>query len=221
MRQTPIHEFHNPEVLELIPQTAARVIEIGCSSGALAREFRKGSPGIHWLGMEIDASYAELAARYCDETMVADVEKCSPEFYESQRATDCWIFSDVLEHLKDPWSVLRKIREVIPANGSIVACVPNAQHWTVIAKLALGDFRYEDMGLFDRTHLRWFTRMTLVELFEAQGFRVVEGTPRISQEPHPAVLQFVTELAKNFGADPVVTGNDIIASQYVVRAIPV
>lgn len=116
--------------------------------------------------------------------------------------------------------MLKNVRKIIPGDGSVVACVPNAQHWSVIARLALGDFRYEDIGLLDRTHLRWFTRMTLIELFESQGFRIVEGLPRVFQDPNQDVLYFVGELAKKFGADLEATRNDAVAFQYVVRAVP-
>lgn len=70
MKQTPIHEIHNDEVLKLIPSTSKKIIEIGCSSGALAREFKKNHPDTNWVGVKIDPNYAELAKRYCNETVV-------------------------------------------------------------------------------------------------------------------------------------------------------
>lgn len=221
MQQTPINDIHNVEVLGFIPQNASKIIEIGCSSGAIAREFKKLNKASHWTGVEIDKSYAELAGRYCDETVVADIDLVGSDFYASYKDRDCWVFADVLEHLKDPWRVLRKIREVIPENGSVVACIPNAQNWSVLAKLALGDFRYEDSGLLDRTHLRWFTRMTIIELFEQQGFKIAQGVPRVFHAPNHDVLNFVAELARKFGSDPDLAKNDAIAFQYVVRAVPV
>ena len=157
MKQTPVHEHHNPALLRLIPSTSTQIIEIGCSSGALARELKKINPACHYLGIDIDEEYARLANRYCDQTMALNLEGVSADFFTQHKARDCWIFGDTLEHFKDPWKILRSIRNVIPVHGCVVACIPNAQHWSMQVKLSIGDFRYQDSGLLDRTHLRWFT----------------------------------------------------------------
>lgn len=221
MQQTPVHDVHNPDLLRFIPIASRRVIEIGCSSGALAREFKKTVPDCDWLGIDIDQNYAELARRFCDATIALDIESADTDFFNSQKDRDCWIFGDALEHLKDPWKILRTIRKIIPNNGCVVACIPNAQHWSVVAKLAIGDFRYEDSGLLDKTHLRWFTRQTIIELFEGADFRVVDGTPRIFDEPgRDGFLPMIAELAKACGVDQNIAVNDAIPLQYVIRAEP-
>jgi SAM-dependent methyltransferase len=222
MQQTPVHDQHNPDLLKLIPVTSNKLIEVGCSSGALAREFKKLNPNCHYFGVDIDASYAELAQRYCDVTEAQDMDQADQSFYEANMDRDCWIFGDTLEHMRDPWAVLRKIRAVIPANGSVVCCVPNAQHWSLFAKLSIGDFRYEDSGLFDRTHLRWFTRITLIEMFINTGFQVVEGTGRNFPEPNKErFLPLIGEIAKACGGDYQTAINDASPLQYVIRATPV
>lgn len=221
MQQTPVHEHHNPDLLKFIPITSNKLIEVGCSSGALAREFKKINPACHYFGVDIDASYTELALRYCDTTKVQDMDLADHNFYQSNADRDCWIFGDTLEHMKDPWAVLRKIRAVIPSNGSIVTCIPNAQHWSLFAKLSIGDFRYEDSGLFDRTHLRWFTRTTLIEMFNSSGFQVVEGTARIFPEPNKEkFLPLIGALAEACGGNYETAVTDASPLQYVVRAIP-
>lgn len=220
MEQTPIHDKHNPDLLRIIPQSAQNIIEIGCSSGALAREFKNISPSSNWFGVEINPEYAAIAQRFCDSTLVADIEECSLAFFQAQSNRDCWVFGDTLEHMKDPWSVLGNIREVIPATGSIVACIPNAQHWSVIVRLASGNFRYEPSGLLDKTHLRWFTRKTIVELFQSQGFKIVEGMPRIFEKGNQnKYLPLLVELAKLTGVDEKEIDKDFLSMQYVVRAI--
>lgn len=221
MEQTPVHEQHNPDLLRFIPVGAKRVIEIGCSSGALAREFRKISPGCDYLGVEIDPAYAELAKRHCDSTMVLDVEKASDEFWQANADRDCWVFGDVLEHLTDPWAVVRKIRAVIPSNGSIVVCMPNVQHWSIQARLAVGSFDYKDDGLMDKTHLRWFTRATLLQMFNEAGFKITEGFPRVFDEPQrDKFLAVIDLMARAMGGDPKMAVADAMPIQYVIRAVP-
>lgn len=221
MQQTPVHEQHNPELLSLIPIQSKNIIEIGCSSGALAREFKKVSNDCHWLGIEIDSKYADMAKRYCDKTVVLNIENAPESFWEETKNADCWIFGDVLEHLKDPWAILQLIRSNISKTGSIVACIPNAQHWTLQAKLSIGDFRYEASGLLDKTHLRWFTRQTIIEMFDQAGFQIEAGMPRIFNEPdRDLFLPIIEQMAKAAGSDPQMAVNDSLPFQYVIRAIP-
>jgi SAM-dependent methyltransferase len=222
MKQTPVHEQHNPDLLEVIPTTCRKLIEIGCSSGALAREYKKINPGSRYLGVEIDPDYVQLAGRYCDEVFMMSIEAATEEFAVSSRDADCWIFGDSLEHLVDPWRVLAKVRQGLPSNGCVVACIPNAQHWSVQARLCCGEFRYEEAGLLDRTHLRWFTRMTIIEMFQSAGFRIIEGRPRIFDEAkRDQILEVIGRMAKICGADPDLAMSDAMPLQYVIKAIPV
>jgi 2-polyprenyl-3-methyl-5-hydroxy-6-metoxy-1,4-benzoquinol methylase len=220
MEQTPAHEHHNPDLLRFIPADARQVIEIGCSSGALARELKKLAPSCNYLGVEVDPAYVALAQRHCDSTLVLDIEQAGDDFWQANAQRDCWIFGDVLEHLKDPWTVLRKIRAVIPAHGIVVACVPNVQHWSVQARLAIGSFDYQAEGLMDKTHLRWFTRATLIKMFDETGFRVTEGMPRIFDEPQrERALPVIEQMARLLGADPKQAVADALPIQYVVKAV--
>lgn len=221
MNQTPIHDAHNPDLLRIVPITSSRLIEVGCSSGALAREFKKINPACHYLGIDIDPAYAASARRHCDETLAIDIEAMGNDFFDAHKERDCWIFGDSLEHLRNPWDTLTAIRRVIPAHGSVSVCIPNAQHWSVQAKLNIGLFRYEDDGLMDRTHLRWFTRQTMLEMFTQCGFRIVEGFPRVFPEPNrDRYLNVIGEMARLSGLDPAIAIRDAMALQFVLRAVP-
>lgn len=220
IQQTPVHEQHNADLLSLIPVSSKNLIEIGCSSGALAREFKKLVPGADYRGVDIDANFADLARRHCDVVTVLNIENADEKFWSYNSNLDCWIFGDTLEHLQNPWQILKKINEVLPSGGSVVACIPNAQHWSLQAKLSIGDFRYEASGLMDRTHLRWFTRQTIVELFDQAGFIIEVGIPRIFNEPQREnFLPIIGQMAKLAGADPELAISDSLPMQYVIRAI--
>lgn len=117
--------------------------------------------------------------------------------------------------------MLRKIRSVIPPNGSVVACIPNMQHWSIQVKLSIGDLRYQDSGLLDRTHLRWFTRQTILEMFADTGFSISAGGPRIFNEPaRDRFLPLIGEMAKTQGVDPGMAINDALPLQFVLQAVP-
>ena len=213
-------EGYNADLLALIPPGAQRIAEVGCSTGALAHALKLQRPGVHYRGLELDPKAAALAARHCDEVLSLDIEQQGADFWRAQSDRDCWVFGDVLEHLRDPWRVLGLIREHLPAGGSVVVCVPNAQHWSLQGRLAVGDFRYEADGLLDRTHLRWFTRVTLFELFQSAGLRVEAGAPRIFNEPRrEPVLAAIRQMAIAMGRDPEGAARDALPLQYVMRAV--
>jgi SAM-dependent methyltransferase len=175
---------------------------------------------LHYRGLELDPKAAALARRHCDEVLALDIESQGEDFWRQQQDRDCWVFGDVLEHLRDPWRVLGKIRETLPPGGCVVASVPNVQHWSLQGRLAVGEFRYEADGLLDRTHLRWFTRVTLFELFQSAGLRIEGGVPRIFNEPgREPVLAAIRQMALAMGRDPEGAVRDALPLQYVVRAV--
>lgn len=217
--QTPIHEIANLDLLKIIPSNAHFLLEVGCSSGALAREYKKINSNCRYEGLEIDDSYAQLAKRYCDNVFVGDIESLDEFFWLNKSNIECWIFADVLEHLKDPWGCLKKIHNVI-GDGSVIACIPNIQHWSIPVNISLGNFRYQDIGLLDKTHLRWFTRKTIIELFESTGYKVVELIPRIFDEPQREYfLSIIQRMATRAGGDSSEAMRDAMPLQYIVKAI--
>lgn len=217
----PVRAHYNHDLLALMPATATRVLEVGCSTGDLAQAFKAQHADCDYWGIEFDPKAAELARRYCSQVVALDVEGMSDKELAELSSRNCWVFGDVLEHLRDPWRLLARIRKVIPKDGCVVASIPNAQHWSVQAKLAIGDFRYTDGGLMDRTHLRWFTRVTMLEMFQNAGFRIEAGGPRIFNEPaRERALPAIRAMAQALGVDPEQAVKDALPLQYVVRAVP-
>lgn len=216
----PPSQGYNPDLLALIPANAKALIEVGCSTGSLAYALKSRQPHAHYLGIELDPIAAEIASHHCDGMVSLDIEGADESLYRDYADRDCWIFGDVLEHLRDPWRVLKLINQVLPKGGCVVASLPNVQHWSVQGRLAVGDFRYEGTGLLDRTHLRWFTRVTLHELFNSAGFTIEAGVPRIFNEPgREPVLGAIRQMAIAMGRDPEGAVRDALPLQYVVRAV--
>ncbi len=221
MENTPVHEIHNPDLLKIIPLSSKRIVEVGCSSGALAREVKKIIPHSEYNGIEIDKNFVPLAKRYCDEVYLSNIENMDPYLWNKFYEVDCWIFGDSLEHLQNPWEILAKIRTLIAPWGCIACCIPNAQHWSLQVKLCTGEFWYEESGLLDKTHLRWFTKKTLFELFRSSGFRIETITSRIFEEPgRDEFLTLLQRVAKRAGIDSASAMIDSIPMQYVILAKP-
>jgi len=218
MKNTPVHEIPNFDLLKLIPKDLKKIIEVGCSSGVLANEYKKNNSRGEYIGIEIDEEYGNLARRYCDQVLVGDIEKFDQDFWEGHSNCDYWIFADVLEHLKDPWKILKKISS-LPHKNTVVACIPNIQHWSIPALISIGDFHYQDMGLLDRTHLRFFTRKTIIDLFQKNGFFITELQARTFSQPNEKFLDCIKAMATLQGADPEEAARDAAPLQYLVRAV--
>lgn len=222
MQQTPLHDNFNPDILRIMSKGMKRVVEVGSSSGALAQAYRTENPACEYIGIEIDPEYAKISAKVCTEVICGNIESLGDDVFMKLFPSDCWVFGDALEHLYDPWALLRRIRKNIPKTSQIIACIPNAQHWSLQAMLNRGQFRYQDMGLLDRTHIRWFTRTSIIEMFESTGYRITEGFPRIFDEPErEKVLPSIKAMALAIGADPQQAVDDSLPLQWLVRAIPV
>ncbi|MGB7182449.1 MAG: class I SAM-dependent methyltransferase [Burkholderiaceae bacterium] len=221
MDQTPAHSVPNEHLVAMIPTDCEHVVDIGCMHGALGMALTNARPGVRVTGIDIDPNYAREAAKRCHRTLAANIETMSDSIFDSLFPSDCWVFGDCLEHLKDPWQVLRRVRAAIDPEGCLVVCIPNAQHWSVQWRLLSGNFRYEDSGLMDRTHLRWFTRLTLMEMFEETGWAVDEALTRIleSAQQDP-MLQAIASHAELLGMDPDQATRDARPFQYVFRLTP-
>lgn len=219
MQQTPIHNIYNADVLNLMRPDFSLVVEVGSSSGALAQAYRSINPEANYTGIEIVEEYAEASRQHCTDVTYGDVEKLSDRAFKKLARADCWIFADALEHLYDPWSVLQRIRKHAKGPVEIIACIPNAQNWGVQYSLNSGNFVYQDSGLLDRTHIRWFTRTTIIDLFQSAGFNIVEMYSRIIQKPNEVITMAIRQMAIASGTDPDVAEQDAIPFQYVVRAV--
>lgn len=222
MAQTPAYDTVNTGVLKLLPAGLRRVVDVGCMRGALARTYRATNPDTHWTGIDIDPAYAEAAQANCQLAFAADIESMPPAQWASLFPSDAWVFGDSLEHLRNPWRVLASVRRSIDRDGCAVVSLPNAQHWSVQWRLATGAFRYEDQGLLDRTHLRWFTRITALEMFRDCGWAVEEALAmRLpDRDPPPAVLSAIVAIAAAGNVDAATATADAQAFQYMFRLRP-
>jgi GT2 family glycosyltransferase/2-polyprenyl-3-methyl-5-hydroxy-6-metoxy-1,4-benzoquinol methylase len=182
-----------PDVCALVPESARRVIDFGCAGGALGRALKASRPSIEVRGIEPVAEQAERARKVLDDVMIGGADDPLPA---SWPAPDCIVFADVLEHLVDPWSAVRRARELLRPGGTLVVSIPNVLHHSVVRDLARGRFDYRDAGVLDRTHLRFFTAATARELVEQAGFQV-ERMERVVEPPVP----FLRKLAKRTKAN--------------------
>jgi glycosyltransferase involved in cell wall biosynthesis len=120
----------------------------------------------------------------------------------------------------DPWAVLQRQAAWLREGGAVLACIPNVQHWSMIVSLLRGLWRYQDEGLLDRTHLRFFTLDSIQELFTRAGLQIVDVQTRNLPGPDfQQVQQLFAPLVQALGQDPGRFAQQTAAFQYVVRAV--
>lgn len=155
---------------ELPRDRTARVLEIGCGFGETGALALSSGKCASYSAVEICEDAAAKAKLKITEVVAGNIESVNLPWGE--KCFDVLILSEVLEHLVDPWSVLRKIRPLMKPGARVFASSPNVSHFSVLRMLLRGDWTLGDSGLMDRTHLRWFTPRSYRELFESTGYRV-------------------------------------------------
>jgi 2-polyprenyl-3-methyl-5-hydroxy-6-metoxy-1,4-benzoquinol methylase len=162
-------------------ENPARILDVGTASGYLGKIWR--ARGHYVAGVEYDAAAAEKAREYYDAFQIADVETFA---FPYRGEFDYIVFADVLEHLRDPASVLRRCIPALKDSGKIIISVPNIANWVIRLSLLFGRFDYMDKGILDRTHMRFFTLRSLERLMAEVSCDILEATPT----PLPVQLVF-------------------------------
>jgi len=200
--------------------TAKRVLEIGCAAGSQTRVLQQ--LGCSVTAIELDAESAEIARPFCDILIVGNIESLDLSTALADARFDVVIFADVLEHLRDPAAALLKVKPYLLPTGYLVASIPNVAHASLVLELAQGRFEYRSRGLLDRTHIRFFTRQSVAQLFEETGY-LIEVLDRVRIEPRHT--EFGTALVSP-GDEQVMNyilsrNAEALTYQFVVRAAAV
>ncbi|MFN0218023.1 MAG: methyltransferase domain-containing protein [Hyphomicrobium sp.] len=162
-------------VARLPADPTATILEIGCGNGATGALALSAGRCERYVGVELVESVAAEAQGVLSEVLVGNVEVL--DFYWPPASFDAILMSEVLEHLVEPEQVVRRLARFVRPGGLLLASSPNISHWRVIRELICGRFHQADQGVFDRTHLRWFTPETFAAMFETAGFRILEIGP--------------------------------------------
>ncbi len=168
-------EFPRPDVQALVPPDAQRILDVGCGAGALGAAL-KSQRDVAVTGIELNPEAATRAEARLNAVVDRSIDELPADHFPDG-AFDCIVFADVLEHLRDPASVLKKCRPWLTENGSVVISIPNSRHHSVISGLIDGNWTYEKAGLLDEDHVRCFTRREIEKLLFRSGFGVEELRP--------------------------------------------
>lgn len=203
-------------MVELVGGTK-RVLDVGCATGYLAQALVER--GCTVSGVELDDEAAQEARPYLERLVIGDLEDLDLAKAFGDDRFDVIVFGDVLEHLRDPLPVLRATKALLAERGSVVASIPNIAHGSVRLALLAGRFDYQDLGLLDSTHVRFFTRSSVEDLFREAGMVPIDvrrTTAGFFDTPVPVREgEFAPEVVDAVRADP-----ESATYQFVLRAVP-
>ena len=196
------------DLVSRIPAGASSALDVGCARGETARALRRAGV-TRVVGIEPDAADASEASRLCDRVLAVSLEDVREDF---SGEFDAILFGDVLEHLVDPSAALARVRSWLSPRGVLVASVPNLGHWSVVSDLLEGRFDYVPYSILSGTHLRFFTRRTVHDLFEACGYRI-QSVDTVTFPVSPAGARKLELLRSVPGASP-----DLEAVEFLIVA---
>ena len=191
-----------------------RVLEVGCSAGHVTRHLV--ARGNTVVGVELDPDAAKRAEEFAERVHVADVDR-TPLSRLEPGPFDVIVLGDVLEHLRDPAAALTDAASLLSDDGRFVISVPNVAHIDVRMMLMQGGWAYQDDGLLDRTHLRWFTQESLRDLLAGAGF-VATAVERVRTPFGSSNLEFDRAAVPQALIDYAMADADANTLQFVVEA---
>jgi 2-polyprenyl-3-methyl-5-hydroxy-6-metoxy-1,4-benzoquinol methylase len=198
------------DILPLIPPEAGKVLDVGCGAGntvAWLRSIRN----VTWAGgVEIHPDAAAEARCKLDTVYTTGVEDL--ELPLAEGSLDLILCLDILEHLVDPWMVVKRLYRLLRPGGTLIASLPNVRNKRVVFPLLFkGSWKYRDFGVLDRTHLRFFTRKSAIDMLTSAGFSIdgIEVTGGYTRGTAGKVLKRVLpEVIQSF-----------LIRQYVIRGV--
>jgi 2-polyprenyl-3-methyl-5-hydroxy-6-metoxy-1,4-benzoquinol methylase len=191
--------------LALIPPDAKRILDLGCSDGAMGLKLKE--KGMEVVGVEKDEQLCNFARNRLDKVFCSDIADLKLPY--PQGYFDCLIYGDVLDCLTDPSSVLEKNKFYLRDNGYVIASMANIRYYKVIIRLVLGGtWDYVDEGILWKHHLRFFTLINIKELFSNTGFEISRIVRNISAARGFKIVDFVAFHALK----------DLLTYQYYVKA---
>jgi SAM-dependent methyltransferase len=197
------------DILPLLPKYSETILEIGCGNGATLKHLKDYGKCKEATGIELTEYAALEAKQVIDKILIGDAEEIIKTI--ESNTYDLVLCLDILEHLVDPWLMIEQISRVLKKGGVIISSIPNIRTIRVISKLALfGKFEYEEAGIMDKTHLRFFTKTSAIDLLSINRLEV----DRWIHSPFADKSKSSIFNTMTFGFF-----RDLLTEQYIIRAV--
>lgn len=223
------HDYVNEPLFRVIEGTPRRVLELGCAGGMFGAALKARFPGAHVTGIEPGRAAAQKAGERIDAVVCSRLEDLDwSSGPVGEGGFDLVVASDVLEHVINPWQVLKNLKSRLAPGAQVVASIPNVRNiYLVYQLLAAGRWEYSERGLLDVTHLRFFTLGEIRRMLAETGYaleaysytvsRMLEEIHRAYQGRGPAQVKMGRLTLDAVTQDELV---ELCAEQFLVRARP-
>jgi len=170
-RPSDYYSLSRAEMMNYVPSDARRLIEFGCGYGNFS-ELATRERQLECWGIEVEPEAAKCAAHKIHKVLCGDAAELLQELPDSY--FDCAVFNDILEHMADPYTLLLKVKAKLSPAGVVVASIPNVRYWRNLKRLVFrGEWTYTDKGILDRSHLRFFTKKSIISMFDEAGYSII------------------------------------------------
>ncbi len=158
------------EMLKYLSKDSKKVLDVGCGNGCFAEYIKKQNNAEVW-GIELMQEEADKAKLVLDKAFGGPCEDHIDNLPDNY--FDTIYFNDVLEHLIDPYTVLKKIKEKLSPSGVVISSIPNVRYHNTFVKVLMNkDWKYEDYGVMDFTHMRFFTEKSIIRMYQEAGYQI-------------------------------------------------
>lgn len=162
------YDSSRPEMMQLIDRDYNKILEIGCGNGNFRSNFPKD---IEYWGVEPCVAAGSNAKEKIDRVLIGTYDEVIEDIPENY--FDLIVCNDVIEHMVDHDLFFNSIKTKMTKNGALIASIPNVRYVTNLYKLLIDkDWQYTDHGILDRTHLRWFTKKSLIRTANKHDFNI-------------------------------------------------
>jgi 2-polyprenyl-3-methyl-5-hydroxy-6-metoxy-1,4-benzoquinol methylase len=168
-----------------------KVLEIGAAYGETLFYLKQNQIAGEIVGVDLfeDVQHPERYKK-TDRFIYGNIEEL--DFPEYANYFDLIMLPDVLEHLIEPQTTLSKVHQYLNENGQVVVSMPNIRHFSALYKIFVkGDFKYEESGIFDYTHRRFYCKKNIVELLEKANFKIVRSESSIKNYTGKSVAKTI------------------------------
>lgn len=205
------YESSRDDLMLHVPLNAQEVLDIGCARGLFGELLKKRQRCVV-TGVDTDIELINIARDRLDYVINGDIEEIVDKGI--LRIYDCVVCGDVLEHLNNPWKVVRGLRNHLRKGGLFIASTPNINNWAIIYEILGGRWDYVPFSILSGTHIRFFTKKTCIELFEGAGYTLKEVRLQSFEIP-PQGAEFIAGLKRDM---PEISEEELRASEVVVVA---
>ncbi|MFA6570381.1 MAG: class I SAM-dependent methyltransferase [Bacteroidota bacterium] len=180
------------DMLSYVPQDCKVLLDVGCGDGSFGK-LVKSEMGAEVWGIELNHTFAELAKEKMDKVFQGELQNNIVLLPENK--FDCISFNDVLEHFTQPDEILKNIKNLLSEKGVVIASIPNVRYIKNLKELLFDkDWRYREEGILDYTHYRFFTKKSIIRMFDECGYEIIkiEGINPEGRKPINSLIRLIT-----------------------------